>query len=104
MTRPRSAASGYRASRWRTRPAAARRTITRFIRIGPGAELAPQTGRAELQPAGEALRQRAGVAPLGRGHERPELEAGLRVGIDGQPGLGQGADVVHQPGRQSSRR
>ena len=79
------------ALRYAARPAAARMTTERFIRIGPGAELAAQAGGAELEGAGEAVGELGDVPGV---DELGELVAGVRVGVLGQPGLGPGDEVV----------
>ena len=48
--------------RWAARPAAVRRTTARFMPFGPAAQRSAQAGGAEVQRAGEAVRERRRVA------------------------------------------
>ena len=78
--------------RYAARPAAARATTTRFIRLGPR-RAHPGDPRSELQRAVEAVRQLGLVA--GR-DERLELGLGERVGVLGCPALGAGDQRVQE--------
>ena len=60
--------------------------------VRPGAQLAAQPGRAELQPGPEP----GGAGPVvARVEDRAQLGAGLRVGVLRQPVLGLRAKIAH---------
>ena len=66
-------------------PAVARRTVTRFMRIGPAA-ISPRSPAVPnwSRPAKRSAERAPSPARCG-GDQLGQLGAGVRVGIDGQP-------------------